>query len=174
MTTQPKPNNSSLGLKVWGPLLSWSVMFIISIAIKVIAFGNNAVWFEIAPEATLWATGVLFTIAVADDTLSQARLLPKYKKKQSGSGFEVDYDITLPDSYDPSERSKYFYAFLIALGAWIINIFLSGLAIANAFSTSSAQQANINPTVVILFFISIFIAMTIVIFAIRLLQEASK
>jgi len=70
--------------------------------------------------------------------------------------------------------SKYFYAFLIALGAWIINIFLSGLAIADAFSSSSGQQANINLKVIVLFFISILIAMTIVIFAIRLLQEASK
>lgn len=164
-----------LGLKIGGPLISWSAMFVIGITIKAVSFDDNTVWFEIAPEAALWATGVFFTIAIADDIFSRAKLLPKYKRKETGLGYEIDYDITLPESYDLSSQTKYFYIFLISLVAWIINIFLSGFALeASSSSTPGGVAITLTPLSIFLFAISIAIAGGMVVLAIRALGEISK
>jgi hypothetical protein len=155
-------------------------MFAIGIMIKCFAFKNDAVWVEIAPEATLWATGILFSISVADTTFSQAKLLSKYKKKTTGTGYEVDYVVTLSDSYDPSGHSRYLYLFLFGLGAWIFNIFIGGFL--STKIAESAQRSSVSAEVTAVFglrffgllLLSVVVASSMVFIALRALKEASK
>jgi len=76
-------------------------MFAIGVMVKYFTFKNDSVWFDIAPDVTLWATGILFTIAAAD--AFQPKLLSKYAKKETGMGFEMDYEVTLSETYEPAQ-----------------------------------------------------------------------
>src|SRR5215470_14970613 len=123
-----------MDLKTIGPLICWSIMFAVGVMVKYFTFKNDSVWFDIAPDVTLWATGILFTIAAAD--AFQPKLLSKYAKKETGMGFEMDYEVTLSETYEPAQ-SKYLYLFLFGLGGWIINIFLSGFISARVHTTQT-------------------------------------
>lgn len=166
--------------KLLGPLFSWTVLFGIGILFKYAAFHNSAVWFEIAPEATLWATGIFFTTAVSDAAFSRAKILPVYTRKANGLGYEMDYKVTLPESYDPTSHSKFLYFFLGSLGAWILNVFISGKIIARVMlqpSPVGPLQTNLSSVDYIFFvllFLSVAIASGVVILALRAFGEVSK
>jgi len=169
-----------MNAKLLGPLFSWTVLFGIGILFKYAAFQNSAVWFEIAPEATLWATGIFFTTAVSDAAFSRAKILPKYTRKANGLGYEMDYEVTLPESYDPTSHSKFLYLFLGSLGAWILNVFISGKIIARVIlNPSPAGPMTISGSRVdyiffLLLFLSVAIASSVVTFALRAFREVSK
>lgn len=114
-------------LDVVGPLLFWTAMFFIGSLIKFIAFKNNMVWIEAAPEAALWATGILFTLSVSAGNFLERKAIPRMEHDPDGSGFKVKYDIILPENLKPTQR--FFYLFLAALVVWILDIFLIGSAI---------------------------------------------
>ncbi len=117
--------------EVFGPLAVWTLFFIIASAIRYATFDDSAFWIQIPPELTLWATGILFSLSVSENTYYQARLTPRTRRNPSGTGFTVDYDITLPDQ--PGFTAKFMYLFLFALAIWILCLLMAGSAQA-AFS----------------------------------------
>jgi hypothetical protein len=167
-------------LKVMGPLICWSIMFVIGIMIKLFTFKNDSVWFDIAPDATLWASGILFTLAAAD-AFYRPRILSKYAKRETGTGFEMDYEVTLPESYEPITHSKYLYLFLLGLAGWVINIFISGF-ISSRVLQGVATQPNPVPQALpgydtvffVLLLVSVLIASSMVFIALLALREVSK
>ncbi len=168
-------------LKIMGPLICWSIMFVIGIMIKSLTFKNDSVWFDIAPEATLWASGILFTLAAAD-AFYQPKIFSKYAKKETGTGFEMDYEVTLPDSYGPATHSKYLYLFLLALAGWIINIFISGFICSRVLPQGVTTQTNPSPQALpgydavffVLLVVAVLIASCMVFIALQALREVSK
>jgi hypothetical protein len=168
-----------MNTKLIGPLFSWTILFGIGTLFKYAAFHNSAVWFEIAPQATLWATGIFFTTAVADATFSPAKVLPKYTRKVNGLGYEMNYEVTLPESYDPSSPSKYLYFFLGSLGAWILNVFISGKIVTRALPHLSAvgdeaSKSQFDLIFFVLLFLSVSIASGVIVFALRAFREVSR
>ena len=159
--------------KIWGPIIIWSAMFLIAFIIKLIAFKDINVFFDIAPEATLWASGVLFSIAESDMVFSRARISTKYKRKTGIIGYEMDYTVDLPDKYDPRDHVVYLYLFVIALATWIINLFLSDMAkVSLSNNTSIASGMQIAPY--LYYFLSVFIASIMVVIALRSLRDSLK
>jgi hypothetical protein len=168
-------------LKIMGPLICWSIMFAIGIMIKHFTFKNDAVWFDIAPEATLWASGILFTIAAVDG-FYQPKILAKYAKKETGMGFEMDYQVTLQGSYEPTAHSKYLYLFLLGLGGWLVNIFISGFISSRVLAQGVSNQTNPSPQALpgydgiffVLLVVAVLIASSMVFIALQALREVSK
>lgn len=165
-----------MDLKVIGPLVCWSIMFAVGVMVKYFTFKNDSVWFDIAPDVTLWATGILFTIAAAD-AFYQPKLLSKYAKKETGMGFEMDYEVTLSETYEPT-HSKYLYLFLFGLGGWIINIFMSGFISARVHTAQAnlLQQApsGFDAFSFALLIVAVVIASSMVFIALQALKEVSK
>jgi len=165
-----------MDLKTIGPLICWSIMFAIGVMVKYFTFKSDSVWFDIAPDVTLWATGILFTIAAAD-AFYQPKLLSKYAKKETGMGFEMDYEVTLSETYEPM-HSKYLYLFLSGLGGWIINIFISGFISArvHAAQANLLQQASSGFDAIsfALLVVAVVIASSMVFIALQALKEVSK
>ena len=166
-------------LKLMGPLICWSIMFVIGIMIKLFTFKNDSVWFEIAPDVTLWASGILFTLAAAD-AFYRPRILSKYAKRETGTGFEMDYEVTLPESYEPITHSKYLYLFLLGLGGWIINIFISGFISSRVLQGVATQNPvpqalpGYDTVFFVLLLVSVLIASSMVFIALLALREVSK
>ena len=168
-TNQASPK---FDFKVWGPIIIWSLMFLIAFIIKLIAFKDFDVFFDIAPEATLWASGVLFTIAESDMVFTKAKISPRYKRKAGIIGYEMDYEIELPEKYDPRDHVIFLYLFVIALVAWVLNLFISNLAMI----TYSVAQQNGDSIIVPLayYFITIFLATIMIVLALRSTRNVSK
>ena len=125
--------------EVIGPLAVWTLFFIIASAIRYTTFDDNTFWVQIPPELSLWATGILFSLIVSENTYYQARLVPRIKRSSDGSGFTVKYEVTLPNQ--PSFTVKFIYLFLFALAIWILCILLSGTAqIALAVATPNLRD----------------------------------
>ena len=120
---------------IYGPLVFWSVMFLIGASIQYVTFNKGGVFYNLPSDLALWATGIMFSICVSEPALNQAKLTPNYKKHQNGRGFSVDYDITLPEEINSTPKLTYF--FLICIAIWIGSILLSG--------TSQASIAAITP-----------------------------
>jgi hypothetical protein len=154
-------------LEVIGPLIFGTIMYITAILIKVFTFSDFSFWTQISPDISLWALGILFTIAVSEKTYSNAKLMPKITRHPSGFGYSVDYDITITEhiGFTP----KYLYMFLVAVPIWIINILISGFVTA---SFNSAKVLSIS--IIFGLFFSVFLATFIVIAALRALYEVSK
>ncbi|HKA23134.1 MAG TPA: hypothetical protein VKN18_33005 [Blastocatellia bacterium] len=165
-----------MDLKTIGPLICWSIMFAVGVMVKYFTFKNDSVWFDIAPDVTLWASGILFTIAAAD-AFYQPKILSKYAKKETGMGFEMDYEVTLSETYEPT-HSKYLYLFLFGLGGWIINVFLSGFISARLHTTQAnpLQQpsAGFDAVSFALLIVAVVIASSMVFIALQALKEVSK
>lgn len=115
-----------MNLNTYGPLLAWLATFVIGAAIKLVAFDSDTLLFEAGADASLWAAGVLFSLAVAEGTYSGARLTRTVQKKPSGAGLEVDYGVTVDDNAGFTPRMM--YLFLGALVVWILVLLLSGVA----------------------------------------------
>jgi|SRR5215831_11301980 len=170
-----------MDVKMIGPLISWSVMFAIGVMVKYFTFRNDSVWFDIAPEITLWASGILFAIAAAD-LFYQPKILSKYAKKETGMGFEMDYEVTLSGSNEPTAHSRYLYLFLFGLAGWIINIFISGfisarvLPQAHTLQTNGSQQTlpGYDAIFFVLLVVAVVIASSMVFIALQALKEVSK
>lgn len=154
-------------IEVLGPLIFWSLMFILGAAIKLVAFRSTTVWFEVQPAAALWATGVLFTLAVSERTYFRAKLVTQISKKPSGSGIEVEYVVTIPDDLDFTP--KFMYLFLIGVVMWMLTLLLSGYA---SELYSASQSLTLGGLLAISF--SVLFASGIVVTAVRTLHEVSK
>ncbi|MDA3789480.1 MAG: hypothetical protein PF503_13440 [Desulfobacula sp.] len=115
-----------MNLKVWGPILFATMLFIVGAAIKIIAFKSDNVFFEMPPDFALWAVGIMFSLAVSEQTQFGGRTYYDISKNKSGTGILVDYKISLPDelSFSP----KYIYFFVYSMMIWILTILLSGEA----------------------------------------------
>lgn len=139
-------------LEVYGPLIFWSLMFLIGTFIKVFAFNDSSFWIQIPQEISLWATGVLFTLSTSEKTYYNARLTPKYAK--NAAGFQVDYEITLDDEF--GFKPKFIYLFLIGATIWIINLILSNVLTEMMASTTSTTLKLVF-AIVIPYLLSVFI-----------------
>lgn len=116
-----------MNLKVWGPLAFATMLFTIAVAIKIISFGDYYIWLEIAPELALWATGVLFSVSITEYTLFGGRTTYKIRRKRTGNGFEVDFNIEFPNELDFG--FKYQYLFVYSMMIWILTLLFSGHAV---------------------------------------------
>jgi len=92
-------------------------------------------------------------------------------------GFEMDYEVTLSETYEPT-HSKYLYIFLFGLGGWIINIFISGFISARVHTaqTNLLQQApsGFDAFSFALLIVAVVIASSMVFIALQALKEVSK
>lgn len=150
-----------------GPLVFWSLMYIVGAVIKLLAYNDTDVYFEIGPEASLWAVGIVFALTVSEHTYFGVRAHPQITKKPSGRGLEIDYDVTIPD--EVGFTPNFIYLFLFSVVIWIINLLLSGCAIE---SYSSAQQ--LTAGAIVATSLSILLASTLVVIAVRTLYEVLK
>lgn len=112
--------------RVWGPLLFATMLFIVASAIKLVAFQNYGFLLELAPELSLWSTGVLFSLAVSEHTQLGGRAQHEIRPSQSGSGIEVTYRVALPERLEFSPRM--IYLFVYSMTSWILNILIAGKA----------------------------------------------
>lgn len=76
---------SKSSLKILGPLAFWSAMFIIGAAIRLAAFNDIAFWFRLPQDAALWAAGLLFSLAVSEQTYLGTRLTQRIVPRQGGA-----------------------------------------------------------------------------------------
>lgn len=126
---------------IYGPLIFWSLMFLVGASVQYVAFDQNGIIFSLPIDLSLWATGILFSICVSKQAISDAKLIPKYKKHEDGQGFSINYDVTLPENIDSTPKLTYFFLFGIAI--WIISILLSGIS-KEALEAGASATANLN------------------------------
>lgn len=112
--------------QVVGPLAVWATFFTVASAIRYTTFSDFNFWVHLPSDLTLWATGILFSLSISENSNYQARMLPRTKRNSSGSGFSVEYEITLPE--EPGFNPKYLYLFLFAMGIWVLCLLLGGTA----------------------------------------------
>lgn len=117
---------STSSLKIWGPLAFWSAMFIIGAAIRLAAFNDLAFWFRLPQDAALWAAGLLFSLAVSEQTYLGTSLTQRIIRKEGGLGYSVDYDVTLRE--EVGFTPKFMYLFLLGVAIWVLTIVLTGFA----------------------------------------------
>ncbi len=149
-------------IEVLGPLIFWSLMFAVGAAIKFAAFNDTSVLFHLAPEVALWATGILFTLSVSEQTYFRARLVPRITRHDSSPGFSVNYDVTIPEELGFSP--KFIYLFLSSVSIWIFCLLLSGYS-------ASAPLSSLKISSVIF---SYFLAALVVGAALRSLYEVTR
>ena len=157
-----------LDIVLVGPLVFWSVMYFISAVVKLGAYEDIDVYFEVAPEAALWATGILFTLTASENTYFPARLKLRTSKKPSGTGYDVDYDVVLPEE-EIGFTPKFLYFFVVSVGIWIITVLLSGHAIK---SFSSANEITL--CIFLETSLSVLLAAGLVGFTLKTLYEVLK
>lgn len=116
-----------MNLKISGPLLFATMLFIISAAIKIISFKNQNVWLEVSPELSLWAVGIFFSLSISEQTQFGGKTAYRVSRKTSGTGIEINYEVILPDNLEFSP--KYIYLFVYSIMIWILTILISGYAV---------------------------------------------
>lgn len=114
-----------MNLKTIGPFLFATMLFIISVAIKIISFKNQNVWLEVSPEISLWSVGIFFSLSVSEQTQFGGKTAYKISKKKTG--IEINYDVVLPDKLEFSP--KYLYLFVFSFMIWVLTQLLSGLTV---------------------------------------------
>ena len=152
-------------LEVWGPLIFWSLMFAVGAAIKFSTFQDSGVFYDIAPEAALWATGILFSLSVSEQAYFGVRLVPRYKRHVSRSGFSLSYEVTLPQ--DPNFGPRFVYIFLVGMAIWIFCLLLSGYG-------ASQPAASQSWWAIVSTLLSYFLAALLVGAALRCLYEVTR
>lgn len=110
--------------EIYGPLIFWGLLFTCAGVIKYFAYDNDSFWIDIPTELALWSTGILFTLASSERSYSRAKLNTEYTKKQSGTGYEVDFKVVVGDEL--GFTSKFLYLFLASIVIWIISIIMQG------------------------------------------------
>ncbi len=156
-----------MSLRIIGPLAFATMLFVVESAIKGIAFDSKTIWFEIGPKLCLWATGIFFSLSVSEQTLFRGKTTYKVKKKENGSGLEVDYNVELPD--DLSFTPRFLYLFIFAMSIWILSVIISSKII-SLFYTVGKWTLQIHA----LTYLILFLAGVIVGAAIKSLAEAAK
>ena len=112
-----------MNLKVWGPLLFASMLFVIAAVIKFVSFTKAAAFLSMGSEFALWATGVLFSLAASEQTRFGGRTEHIFRRKTSGSSIEIQYKALAPDRIDLSPRFLYFFVYSMMI--WILCIVIS-------------------------------------------------
>lgn len=154
-------------LETYGPLLVWGVMFAMGAAIKVVAFDSDSLFFDVGPDAALWAVGILFSLAVSEQSHTGARLVHTVTKKPTGAGVEVDYAVFIND--DPGFKPKLLYLFVAGIAIWIFVLLVSGVA-QEDYSGASRYTVRI----LVYALLGLALAFTSVMLALRALLEATK
>jgi hypothetical protein len=155
-------------LEVFGPLLFWTLMFIIAMAIKVITFSDYTPWFQIAPEASLWAAGILFAIAVSEQTYFPIRR--RLITKQSASGYALEEVESSPER-NVGFTPRFIYMFLIVMALWLLTLLLGEYA-AKEFGRLRAFA--LHPWLFLAFGSSVFLAAVAVWVALTGLREVAE
>lgn len=140
-------------------------MFAIGATIRLAAFEDSAFWWHIPPEVALWSAGVLFSLAVSEQTYFGSRLNPRVVPKEGGLGYSVDYDVTIPTQ--AGFTPKFIYLFLFVVAVWVLDLVLGGFA-QKTFETGGFQTSVIVATA-----ISYFLAAGAVAAAVRGLYEVT-
>jgi hypothetical protein len=139
----------------------------VELTVKGMAFNQRTVWFELGPSLALWATGVLFSLSVSEQTQLRGAIEYKAVRKPSGVGFELDYNVRLPK--DLEFTPKYLYLFVVVMTAWIIALLISQEVVRD-FTVISRWSGEIQ----FLTFISLFLGAASVGIALSSLSEVSK
>lgn len=148
-----------MSLKVWGPLIFTILLFVIATGIKFFGFAAKDIWLTVAPELSLWATGVLFSLSVARSTFLSAKATPTFTQNPGSSSVTISYAVQLPSKIESSE--KYLYSFMFTMTLWVLTVLLSGYCV-KTVGTSTAWTTEVwvwNTVGLMLSGISIGIAM---------------
>ena len=94
-----------MNIRVWGPLLFTAMLFVIAAAIKLAAFSNTTFFIDLPTELALWATGVMFSLAVSEQMILKGRAEAVFRRKETGTGIEIEYRAIAPESLDFSPRT---------------------------------------------------------------------
>ena len=150
--------------EVLGPLVFWSLMFAVGAAIKFSAFRDARALLDLSPEAALWATGILFSLSVSEQTYFRARLVPRYTRHTTRPGFSVDYDVTLPEElgFNP----KFIYLFLVSMAVWVFCLLLAGYGAVDASQLNALRISSVA--------FSYLLSATVVGVALRSLYEVTQ
>jgi len=101
----------------------WVVFFIISAAIRLIAFKSDSLWFDIPAEISLWAATVLFTLASSEATYGGPRVNQTMTKTDDPLEYRIKFQVLLTE--DPRFTPKYVYLFFWGMACWILALLLS-------------------------------------------------
>lgn len=152
-------------LKIYGPLVVWSLLFLTSAIIKVYAFNDHNYWITFPSEISLWALGILFSSSASEQTYHAAKLAPKITKQKSG--YSVEYSVTITDSV--GFTPKYLYLFFAAIPIWIWTMLIAGHV-----SAEYAKTGSISIGIILSSSLSYVVSSAITISAIRVVREVSK
>jgi hypothetical protein len=157
--------------KLCGPLIIWTLTVIVGLFIKISTFNDRGVWFDIAPSATMWATGILLTICTSDLILLRSVRNQRYIRLENG--YQTETTLIFPEEYHFENENRYIYLLFIVLLLWIINLFLSGLAKSLFLQAPSTLALHINELIRLLS-LSHFISGSAMCIAIRSLKGATN
>jgi hypothetical protein len=152
-------------LRLYGPLFFWTVMFIIGSAIQYSSFSDSLFWLDVPQGISLWATGILFTLTMSEQTYHRAKLVPRVSRDPGQPSYSVAFDIDIADN--PGFDPIYLFLFLAGIAAWIGCLLLGGHA--RAAYIAAPDTINI---AYLLAPIAYSIAASVVTMAIRTLREA--
>ena len=111
-------------IEKFGPLFVWTALFIVGAVIKTVAFSSSSVWYDLPHEASLWSVGVLLAEATAERFRSGAMVNPRITKKTGGEiGYDISYQVTLPD--DPRFSARPVYMAFFGMALWIVALILA-------------------------------------------------
>lgn len=111
-------------LKVVGPLLFATMLFIVSSAIKAVSFQSFNFYLDMPQEFALWGVGIVFSLAVTEHTHFGVKTVHTITRKKTQTGYEIDYGIVLPEQYHFTP--KYIYLFVFSMMLWILTLVLCG------------------------------------------------
>jgi hypothetical protein len=111
-----------VNLRIYGPLLFATMLFIISSAIKLLLFTGTDVIFDLAPEFTLWSVGLLFAISVSENSLLAGRVRHVYERDENQATLLIRYQTLPPQNLNHSPRFLYFFVY--AMMVWILTILM--------------------------------------------------
>ncbi|WUR13123.1 hypothetical protein E7V67_026120 [[Empedobacter] haloabium] len=112
--------------KIWGPLSFTIILFTVASAIKLFTFNESTFYVALAPELSLWATGVFFSFAVSEQVLFGVRTECDTRQRPGSQTIEVTFRVAMPGQ--PLFSPRFMYLFIFCMALWILNILLSGKA----------------------------------------------
>lgn len=151
--------------RLWGPLVFTVLLFVLASSIKLIAFNDTSFYTALAPELSLWSTGVLFSFAVSEYALFGAKPVSNFKRGPSGN-LEMQFRVDLPER--PEFSPRLVYLFVVSMGIWLLDLLLVGKA-----EALIKRAGNIGPTEGFLIFGAIVLAGFSVGITLRTVREVS-
>lgn len=112
-----------------GPVVFATLLFVIELSIKGMAYNKQDIWIELPPSIALWAVGVLFSLAVSEQTLLRGGVGYRATAQPGKPVIELEYELRLPSQIDFTP--KYLYLFVVIMTVWIVALLLSQEALAN-------------------------------------------